>query len=1256
MKNLLKSLALVAVSALAVVSCQKDELASQNDGEGVFFSLRTGDAGKTYIVAGEGEDAGKYLPKWNKGDQVKVFFGDPDGTNNTPYGPLTNQNEDGQTADFQGTITGYEVPGEGDLYAFYPASSFKQVYATGVGLELPVLQNPTASSFDPAADILVSKKTTFLYDSDENYWFAEPQFARIPAILKINVFSSSFEPVQGDVISKFTVESSSNEIAGRLVVDFAEELGKVNKVNSPSKSVSAVYDTERYISVGTAATSTNCSVFLLVNAGEFAAGSTLTFKGVGATYNIKKVINIDEVVEKTGKPFVLTPGNLTEINLSLAEENCEIPTESDWKLVKNVNDLAAGDLIEIGCSSKKAAAGALYSSSNKYFTKVSATFSEDGETMDSDDAAILVLGGNATDGWSLTLDGKQVGYSGTDLALNDELWTISITETGVATIAEKKTPSNKMRYNSNSGQERFKPYSSGQQDVQIYKFYGTREPLAAPANVKADIDQDKANKINVSWDAVDNAAAYEVVFTAGGKDIVEKVETNSIAEDGLEFDTEYAIKVKAFPSDYLTYTDSEYSNPVNVKTNPKPAGLVYYKKVTSSLDDWSGEYLIVAESAKKVLTYSKNSTSGYKAADIDISNSQIESNANTNAHKVIIATDGTAYSVCINGAYLSKPSSSGRIAEVSTVESDAARWTPSTSGLVNKESNGWSLRYNSNVTDANGPFRIYSTTAMTVVTLYKLDDPRTPLATPVITVTPNSKAKTIKVEWTCTDQMKIANYNITCGDNPSYTTQSGTDGNYTFENVVPGTYVVTVVANPSDAATYKPSKATESATIEDLTPVISYTTPSTADADATSLEFAYTITNPVEGQKLSVAITEGDDWITAAGADAEKVTVSFGQNTTSAVRTGKVTLSYPGAKADKVVTVTQKGASLTYASLEDLVAAGTPTSTGTTVTVTFSNKEIIDFYKSGQYTNGIWLPVVGAPENKIEIFCWNVPAEWEVGGLVSGTLSDCKWVKYSDTTWELCPADWSEISYACPCATPEIALDGANATITCATAGATILYEISDTEPASFTHTYSSAVTLTDGQTIWAKATLAGYPDSKVASKKYTAGGVETKTFTITSGDVVSNASYAKYEKTVDNRGWIITFGGNNKSVGTNSNNRSKCNLSSYSKYAVSPVTTSDVASAFACTTKLTGVKKISYTINGGSSQTSTKVYVIYSADGNTFSQITLTSGTQGATISSGTVYEFNSCEGYFALLFKATNSSGNWRIDDVNVEFTYED
>lgn len=216
--------------------------------------------------------------------------------------------------------------------------------------------------------------------------------------------------------------------------------------------------------------------------------------------------------------------------------------------------------------------------------------------------------------------------------------------------------------------------------------------------------------------------------------------------------------------------------------------------------------------------------------------------------------------------------------------------------------------------------------------------------------------------------------------------------------------------------------------------------------------------------------------------------------------------------------------------------------------------------------------------------------------------------------------------------------------INCATSGK-VTFDVAAQEPGAAAR--SGVITLS----------YSGAPDVEVTVNQAAgSGGTTTKTLTIASADVVTNSSYDKYETTVDSRGWIITFGGNNKSVGTNSGNRSKCTLSNHEKYAVSPVTTSSVASAFASTNSLSNVSKISYTFNGGSNQTNTNVYLLYSSNGSTFSQMSLTSGTQGASISSGTTYEFAKCSGYFALLFVATNSSGNWRIDDVNITFTYEE
>lgn len=193
-----------------------------------------------------------------------------------------------------------------------------------------------------------------------------------------------------------------------------------------------------------------------------------------------------------------------------------------------------------------------------------------------------------------------------------------------------------------------------------------------------------------------------------------------------------------------------------------------------------------------------------------------------------------------------------------------------------------------------------------------------------------------------------------------------------------------------------------------------------------------------------------------------------------------------------------------YASVAELIAAGKPTTTGTKVTVTLTDEEITKFYKSGKYTNGVYF-TVGTQE--VQIYCWNTPKDWEVGGTISGTLTNCDWKLYKNT-WELCPADYSELTYKAPltaCATPVITIaeDGA-VSIDCETVGATIHYTVGY-NPANPTEADAvfNAATLTDGQTIKAIAFAEGYKPSAVASKKYTVGGAaaeKSETITLSKG------------------------------------------------------------------------------------------------------------------------------------------------------------
>lgn len=142
-----------------------------------------------------------------------------------------------------------------------------------------------------------------------------------------------------------------------------------------------------------------------------------------------------------------------------------------------------------------------------------------------------------------------------------------------------------------------------------------------------------------------------------------------------------------------------------------------------------------------------------------------------------------------------------------------------------------------------------------------------------------------------------------------------------------------------------------------------------------------------------------------------------------------------------------------FDSLEELLAAITPTKDPVDVTVTLKDEVIIDFYTSGSYRNGVKLSVPYNGSTKdIEIYCKDVPSNWEKGGKLSGTLT-CPWQVYN-TTWELCPTTWNDLTYTAPQATTTITIADMTmevgetktitATITPATAASAVVYTIKE--------------------------------------------------------------------------------------------------------------------------------------------------------------------------------------------------------------------
>lgn len=273
--------------------------------------------------------------------------------------------------------------------------------------------------------------------------------------------------------------------------------------------------------------------------------------------------------------------------------------------------------------------------------------------------------------------------------------------------------------------------------------------------------------------------------------------------------------------------------------------------------------------------------------------------------------------------------------------------------------------------------------------------------------------------------------------------------------------------------------------------VLSYE-PATPSAPKYSVSFA-----SVEGGTLSASAIKAEEGTEITLTAEPQLGYEFNNDWSVTATDGTVInvvdnkFTMPAQDVTVSGTFSESTSTPTFASLAELVATGAPSTTARKVTVTLTDEEIIRFHtlKDGTVAGAI----IKVGKQEVEIFCTGTPSDWKVGGTISGTLTNCDWKLYN-STWELCPADYSELTYKAPltaCATPVITIaeDGV-VSIACATVVATIHYTVGDA-PADPTEADAvfGAVTLTDGQTIKAIAVAKDHKPSAVASKKYTVGG-----------------------------------------------------------------------------------------------------------------------------------------------------------------------
>lgn len=323
---MMKTWALVAAAAMGLTACQNDYEEQIEAKDKVVVSFLADAAEGRTSVNTEG-DAPVFA--WDDAESFAVL----EQTNKLAVATDVNfSKKENGSAEITAAFDYYEYA-EGYKYvAVYPETGYVSGDFDEATLTLPAEQTMVAGSYDPAADLMVSKVVA----TDVQPTEIQPlRFTRLAAVAKMN-----FKGIEvGDKIESVTFAAEGKTIAGNLTAsletpyDFTVAEGGSNSVTVKAAGEGAVYFT------------------LLPTTLE--VGDTYTVAVATDKYLYVKEGTIAD------KALEFAAGMVTRFGVDLTD----IDPSDKWTLVRDVKDIKAGDVVTIASDDRNVVMGAKYNGS-----------------------------------------------------------------------------------------------------------------------------------------------------------------------------------------------------------------------------------------------------------------------------------------------------------------------------------------------------------------------------------------------------------------------------------------------------------------------------------------------------------------------------------------------------------------------------------------------------------------------------------------------------------------------------------------------------------------------------------------------------------------------------------------------------------------------------------------------------------------------------------------------------------------------------
>lgn len=567
----------MAAAAMALVSCQvvEESIIEKPSGEARTIRVHAtaqelaNEDTKTYINAEE-------TILWGTGEYMKLAVTPEGGT------PVFANSTDASADLFDGAPTAlfeFSVsPASAATYLYqgiYPASAAATTSNTNPAnykVNLPATQNATATSYDPAAYIMVAKPETF--DQVESDWAVK--FRRATALNKITLKNVP----GGKSINKVTITASDGKYlaGGRHFNLSTGESGDIYSGGGRTETVTVKFATP-------AAGGANIDVWFTSWEVSLVADDVLTI----VAYTTDKKSYTKTITLAGAQTISFREGYLNTLGANMSGIDPE-----------DVTELEEGDYLVLAKNGTNYyALKAEKDPSGERLLSVDYTGSLDSYLGDAD---LIWSISKSGDSYIFENDGKNLGYKGTK---NESYWLAADAEwTGdnyLLDVTVHEYPTYYVTLNSNASR-----YLSKNNPGSFFAFYGNTGQYADIVFVPASVDTRTVVTLSFDEDAVGFTTANYDSFL--GQDVTASPDVAAVTGHLSWSKVDDDSVIDDFDNGVLTLTGNEGTATVTVSftgdANYRPAQASYtitvtsaavpqYEKVTSLSNVTAGEYIIV---------------------------------------------------------------------------------------------------------------------------------------------------------------------------------------------------------------------------------------------------------------------------------------------------------------------------------------------------------------------------------------------------------------------------------------------------------------------------------------------------------------------------------------------------------------------------------------------------------------------------------------------------------------------------------------